>query len=89
MAGLITQTLIVHLIRTEKRPFVESKASLPLALGSVGIVAVGIFLPMGPLASYFKFQSLPLSYFFALAVIMALYAWSVQRVKAVYMGRYC
>ena len=63
VVGLLTQTLIVHMIRTPKLPFIESRAAAPLMVMTLAIMAVGIFLPMGPLADYFKLQELPLAYF--------------------------
>jgi Mg2+-importing ATPase len=47
IVGLLTQTLIVHLIRTPKIPFFQSHASTPLMVMTGIIMAVGIFLPMG------------------------------------------
>jgi Mg2+-importing ATPase len=61
--GLLSQTLIVHLIRTRKIPFLQSRAAWPLLAMGAAIAAVGIWLPMGPLAHYFKLQALPLAYF--------------------------
>ena len=67
VVGLLTQTLIVHMIRTPKMPFIQSRAAAPLLAMTLAIMAVGIFLPMGPLADYFKLQALPLAYFAWLA----------------------
>ncbi|MFW1786463.1 cation transporting ATPase C-terminal domain-containing protein, partial [Acinetobacter nosocomialis] len=64
VVGLLTQTLIVHMIRTAKVPFFQSRAATPLLVMTAIIMCVGIFLPMGPLASYLKLEALPLSYFF-------------------------
>jgi P-type Mg2+ transporter len=86
--GLLTQTLIVHMIRTQKIPFIESRAAWPLAATTVGIMIVGILLPMGPLADYFKMQALPASYFAFLAVILAGYVLLTQAVKGFYARRY-
>ena len=58
------QTLIVHMIRTAQIPFIQSRAATPLLIMTAVIMCIGIFLPMGPLASYLKLQALPLSYFF-------------------------
>ena len=63
VVGLLTQTLIVHMIRTPKIPFLQSRAAMPLMVMTGVIMAVGIFLPMGPLAHYFKLQALPSLYF--------------------------
>jgi Mg2+-importing ATPase len=47
--GLLTQTLIVHMIRTPRLPFIESRAALPLLVATGCVVAAGLWLPMGPL----------------------------------------
>ena len=55
---------------------------------TAAIVAVGIFLPTGPLAGYFKLQALPMSYFCWLAAILAGYVCLAQLVKTFYQRRY-
>jgi len=57
IVGLLTQTLIVHMIRTARVPFIQSRAAMPLMVMTGIIMAIGIFLPMGPLAHYFKLQA--------------------------------
>lgn len=88
VVGLLTQTLIVHMIRTAKIPFIQSRAATPLLIMTVVIMCVGIFLPMGPLASYFKLQALPLSYFVYLPFILIAYMCVTQIVKTIYIRRY-
>jgi Mg2+-importing ATPase len=88
VVGLLTQTLIVHMIRTPKIPFLQSRASTPLLAMSAAIAAVGIFLPMGPLASHFKLQPLPPLYFVLLPLILLGYAALVQAMKGVYVRRW-
>ena len=58
------------MIRTPKLPFIQSRASASLTVMTTLIMAFGIFLPMGPLASYFKLQALPLPYFAWLGAIL-------------------
>jgi Mg2+-importing ATPase len=86
--GLLSQTLIVHLIRTQKIPFLQSTAAPPLLIMTLCIAAAGIFLPMGPLADYFKLQPLPLAYFPILAALLIGYAALAQAMKAWYSARY-
>ena len=86
--GLLSQTLIVHMIRTRKIPFIQSRAAWPLLVMTVVIAAVGIFIPMGPLAPYFKLQALPLSYFPWLVVILLGYMALTQVMKNWYARRY-
>src|SRR5476649_1093588 len=88
VVGLLTQTLIVHLIRTPKLPFIESIASVPLLATTLLIMAVGVFLPMGPLAHYVKLEALPLAYFPWLAAILAAYVALTTLMKRYYLRRY-
>ena len=86
--GLLSQTLIVHMIRTKRIPFLQSRASWPLMGMTLAIMAIGIILPMSPLASYFKLQALPLSYFPWLLVILLAYGGLIQWMKGWYDRRY-
>ncbi|MCF7545748.1 magnesium-translocating P-type ATPase [Pseudomonas petrae] len=88
VVGLLTQTLIVHMIRTPKIPFLQSRAAMPLMVMTGVIMAVGIFLPMGPVAHYFKLQALPPLYFAILPVILIAYVALTQAVKGFYVRRF-
>ncbi|MEO8014585.1 MAG: magnesium-translocating P-type ATPase, partial [Polaromonas sp.] len=88
VVGLLTQTLIVHMIRTPKIPFIESRAAWPLLGMTLFIMAAGIFLPMGPLASYFKLEALPLAYFGWLTAILLGYAVLTTLMKRYYIRRF-
>jgi Mg2+-importing ATPase len=88
VVGLLTQTLIVHMIRTPKIPFIQSRAAMPLLVMTGIIMAVGIFLPMGPLAHYFKLQALPPLYFVFLAAILLGYMTLTQAMKGFYTRRF-
>ncbi|MDY0213617.1 MAG: cation transporting ATPase C-terminal domain-containing protein, partial [Desulfuromonadaceae bacterium] len=88
VVGLLTQTLIVHMIRTPKIPFLESRAAWPLTAMTLVIMAIGVFLPMGPLADYFKLQALPWTYFIWLAGILFGYAMLTSLMKRYYIRRY-
>ena len=88
VVGLLTQTLIVHMIRTPKLPFLQSRAAWPLMGMTVLVMAVGVFLPMGPLADYFKLQALPLPYFGALVAILLGYATLTTVLKRFYIRRF-
>jgi len=86
--GLLSQTLIVHMIRTRRIPFLQSRASWPLMGMTIVIMCIGIILPMSPLASYFKLQALPLSYFPWLVVILIAYGGLIQLMKTWYDRRF-
>jgi Mg2+-importing ATPase len=86
--GLLTQTLIVHMIRTQKIPFLQSRPSGGLLAMTGAIMAIGITIPMGPLSHYFKLQSLPPLYFIWLAGILAGYMLLTQALKGLYVRKY-
>jgi Mg2+-importing ATPase len=88
VVGLLTQTLIVHMIRTPKIPFLESRAAWPLMAMTLAVMAAGIFLPMGPLAEYFKLQALPLAYFPWLVAILAAYITLTTLLKRIYIRKF-
>jgi P-type Mg2+ transporter len=56
--SLMTQTLIIHVIRTNRIPFLQSWASWPLTVTTVVIMAFGAWLPFSPVAHWLGFQPL-------------------------------
>ncbi|WP_193216214.1 magnesium-translocating P-type ATPase [Buttiauxella massiliensis] len=88
VVGLLSQTLIVHMIRTRRIPFIQSRAAWPLMIMTLVVMVVGISLPFTPLASYLQLQALPLSYFPWLIAILAGYMTLTQCVKGFYSRRY-
>ena len=88
VVGLLSQTLIVHMIRTRRVPFIQSRAAWPLIVMTGIVMALGIALPFSPLASYLQLQALPLSYFPWLVAILAGYMVLTQMVKGFYSRRY-
>jgi Mg2+-importing ATPase len=79
--SLATQTLIVHIIRTNKIPFVQSRPSWPLAVTTLSIIGVGIGITFSPLGQYLGFVPLPLLYWPLLALTLLCYAVLCQSVK--------
>jgi len=88
VVGLLTQTLIVHLIRTPRLPLLESRASPTLTALTLAIMLLGLWLPMGPWAPYFKLQALPAAFFPWLAAILLGYALLATAMKRLYIRRY-
>lgn len=88
VVGLLTQTLVVHMVRTPRLPFVHSRAAAPLVGMTLAIMAVGLWLPVGPLAGYFRLQALPAAYYGWLAVILLGYCTLTTLMKRVYIRRY-
>jgi Mg2+-importing ATPase len=79
--SLLTQTLIIHVIRTNKIPFLQSRASWPLRVTSSVIMALGIAIPLTPLGEYLGFMPLPPLYWPLLAISLLCYVVLTQVVK--------
>ncbi len=86
--GLLTQTLIVHMIRTQRVPFVESRAATPVLLTTGLVMLAGLLLPFSTLAEHLGMVPLPAAYLLLLPVILVSYAALVQGVKGWYVRRY-
>ncbi|WP_032113294.1 magnesium-translocating P-type ATPase [Candidatus Paracaedibacter symbiosus] len=86
--GIVTQTLIVHLIRTRKIPFIESSAAPSLLLATFAIIAIGIYLPYSRFAATLDFIPVPLTFTIWLGFIVLGYAVTVQMVKSFYQKRF-
>ncbi len=86
--SLFTQTLIIHVIRTHKIPFIQSRASWPLIFTSVIIVTVGAWLTVSPLANTLGFVALPSLYWLILAGLLICYVLLTQVVKTWFYHRY-
>ena len=79
--SLLTQTLIIHVIRTNRIPFLQSRASVALSATTVGIMLVGVWLPSSPLAPALGLTHLPHLYWPLLAVTLLAYVTLTQVVK--------
>ncbi|MCX7706282.1 MAG: HAD-IC family P-type ATPase [bacterium] len=88
LESLCTQTLVIHIIRTGKIPFVESKPAQLLVFTSIYIVTLGIVIPFTPLGKHFGFVQPPLGYFFVLILIVATYLFMVQMVKQWFIKKF-
>ena len=86
--SLCTQTLVIHVIRTSKVPFIESRPSGFLIFASIFIVGLGILIPFSPLARAFGFVPPPPAYFIALLVIVVSYLFLVQIVKKWFIKKF-
>jgi Mg2+-importing ATPase len=85
--SLLTQTLIIHVIRTNKIPFVESRSSPFLAAMSVAVAVVGVLLPLSPIGRELGFTALPVLYWPFLIVTLVCYVLLTQAVKALLLRR--
>ncbi len=83
--GLLSQTLIVHMIRTRKVPFLQSTASWPVLLMTFSIMAVGIFVPFSSFGASIGLMPLPWAYFPWLVGILLTYCILTQGLKVLYI----
>ena len=79
--SLMTQTLIIHVIRTNKIPFLQSRASLPLTVTTLSIMALGMWLPYSPLAPALGLTGLPTLYWPILLLTLLSYVVLTQLIK--------
>jgi Mg2+-importing ATPase len=86
--SLLTQCLIIHVIRTKKIPFIESRASNQLLFASLAICLIGIWLTISPFAATFGFVPLPLLFWPFLLLTLICYIALTQIVKVWYVKKY-
>ena len=86
--SLMTQTLIIHVIRTNKIPFIQSRASLPLTLTTLAIMAFGLWLPYSPVSSALGLAHLPPLYWPILLITLLGYMALTQVIKAWLLRRH-
>lgn len=86
--GLLSQTLIVHMIRTRKIPFIQSWAAAPVVALTTLIMFIGVLLPFSPLAGDLGMQPLPITYFPWLIAILIAYCCLTQWVKTLYIKKF-
>ena len=86
--SLMTQTLIIHVIRTNKIPFIQSRASRSLTLTTLSIMALGMWLPYSPLAPSLGFTQLPSLYLPVLLVTLIAYVGLTQTIKVLLLRKH-
>ena len=83
-----SQTLVIHMIRTPKLPFIQSRASLPVTLLTMTGIAVLTIIPFTPLGAALGFIPLPMSYFAYLIPCILLYMLLATSLKKAYVHHY-
>lgn len=86
--GLLSQTLVVHMLRTKKVPFIQSRAALPVMLMTALVMIGGICIPFSPLGHAVGLVPLPWAYFPWLAAILCGYCLVAQGMKHFYIRRF-
>ena len=85
--SIATQTLIIFAIRTRRVPFFRSRPSTGLIAASLGVVAIGVYLPLSPLAGVLGFDPLPAPFFLAVLAMIVIYLVVVEFAKQWFFSR--
>lgn len=88
MFGVISQTLVIHTIRTHKLPFISGKASNQLIISTLAVVVVTLFIGLSNFAYILDMNPLPYSYIMWLAILMVVYLLVAQIMKNIYIKRF-
>ncbi len=86
--GLLSQTLVVHMLRTRKMPFFQSRAAMPVILATALVMGLGIYLPFSTLGAMVGLVPLPLAYFPWLAATLVGFCVLAQSIKTLYIRRF-
>ena len=85
MFGVISQTMVIHTIRTPKIPFIQDRASKQLTLSTLAVVAVTLLIGFTPVAGLFSMPVMPVSFLAWMAGLMVVYTVLAQIMKVVYI----
>jgi Mg2+-importing ATPase len=85
--SLATQTLVIFVIRTRRRPFWRSRPSTPLLLASLSVPVVAVLIPYSPAGAALGFTHLPTEYYPILLALVVLYLALVEGVKGIFYAR--
>ena len=85
--GILSQTLIIHMIRTSKIPFIESKSSRQLLLSTLTIIAITLIISFTNISKIFDLSKLPNSYLIWIIILMCIYILLIQIYKIKYIKK--
>lgn len=85
--GILSQTLIIHMIRTSKTPFIKSKSSKQLLISTAVIVAITLIITFTNIATVFDLSKLPFVYLGWMVILMVVYVLFIQVYKKFYIKR--
>ena len=88
MFGVISQTMVIHTIRTPKLPFINDRASVQLTLSTLAVIAVTLIIGFTGVSTLFDLPTMPLSYMLWLVILMAVYMVFAQIMKVIYIKRH-
>ena len=85
--GILSQTLIIHMIRTSKTPFIKSKSSKQLLVSTAAIVIITLVISFTDVATIFDLSKLPGIYLVWMAFLMVVYVVFIQVYKRFYIRK--
>jgi Mg2+-importing ATPase len=85
--GIISQTLIIHMIRTHKIPFIQSKSSKQLLISTFTITAITLLITFTDIATIFDLSKLPIEYMGWIVILLCIYIIFIQAYKKLYLKR--
>ena len=85
--GILSQTLIIHMIRTSKIPFIQSKSSKQLLISTFTIVIITLIISFTNIATIFDLSKLPYSYLMWILILMCIYILFIQIYKKIYIKK--
>ncbi len=88
MFGVISQTMVIHTIRTPKLPFIGDRASIQLTLSTLAVIAVTLIIGFTGVSTLFDLPTMPLSYILWLVILMVVYMVFAQIMKVIYIKRH-
>ena len=88
MFGVISQTMVIHTIRTPKLPFIGDRASIQLTLSTLAVIAVTLIIGFTGVSTLFDLPTMPLSYMLWLVILMVVYMVFAQIMKVIYIKRH-
>ena len=88
MFGVISQTMVIHTIRTPKLPFINDRASVQLTLSTLAVIAVTLIIGFTGVSTLFDLPVMPLNYMLWLVLLMLVYMVFAQIMKVIYIKRH-
>ena len=88
MFGVISQTMVIHTIRTPKLPFIHDRASIQLSLSTAAIIAITMLIGFTGISTFFTMPTITIMYLPWLLILMLVYMILAQIMKTVYIKRH-
>ena len=88
MFGVISQTMVIHTIRTPKLPFINDRASIQLTLSTLAIIVVTLLIGFTGISTFFTLPTMPITYLPWIIGLMLVYMIFAQIMKTIYIKKH-